>query len=193
MMSTTDLKNSVSDGFSFGTSSAEGQFKVAVLPPMADANKEQKFTSTYRGLTLTLTYMPDEDSISPTDKNLPFPVDEERCKAWLEGEWWYFTVLVNTYDSNGVMLDISGLDCTIARNALPSFKDHSYLIQQLCDELVDGLLIAYAETISHDLGVQDQIYEGVSENADGAMAGFKQWIDAESNGEGLELSEATQG
>lgn len=192
MMSATDHKNSLPAGFSFGTSSAEGQFKLAVLPPMADAKQEQKFTGTYRGLSLTLTYMPDEERFKPTDSNLPFPVNEERCEAWERGEWWYFSVLVHTYDSKGVALDISGAACTVGRSGLPSFKDHSYLFQQLCDELVDGLLMAYAETKSHDLGIQDQIFEEVSENADGAMAGFKQWLDAESNGEGLELDEATQ-
>lgn len=183
-MSATDQKNSVTAGFSFGTSSAQGQFKVATFPRMADARQEQSFTGVYRGLTLTLTYMPDEEGFKPTDSNLPFTFNEERIAEWERGEWWFFNALVTTFDSKGIKLDIFRVACTESCSALPSFMDHSYRLQQVCDALVDTLLMAYAETKSHDLGVQDQIYEDVSENADGAMAGFIQWLDAETAGVG---------
>ena len=191
-MSATDQKNSLPAGFSFGTSSAQGQFKVAVFPRMAEARKEQSFTGVYRGLTLTLTYQPDENGFNPTDDDLPFPVNEERRSAWEKGEWWYFNAMVHTYDSKGIELDISRVACAECCTALPSFMDHSYRLQQMCDEVVDTLLMAYAETRSHDLGVQDQIYEDVSENTDGAMDGFKKWLDAENNVEGLGLDQASQ-
>nr|EIU2702132.1 hypothetical protein [Pseudomonas aeruginosa] len=88
----------------------------------------------HRGLTLEINYLPSPEASLEVSPNAEYPISQEQCNAWHQGEWWFFTLVIKVFDRDRRQADESK---AIWKYRIPSFIDQHALLEQMANELCD--------------------------------------------------------
>lgn len=115
-------------------------FERKISPLLMTSREEYEVVVPYRDLMLQITFMPDQDGLTPTDEELSYPITAEQAAEWEEDKWFFFCVLVKLVDEAGDWIEFENCYCGSNLGALPSFMDHTSAIYEQMDDVVKQYL-----------------------------------------------------
>jgi hypothetical protein len=110
---------------------------VTFLPVTVDG-KETAVVFEYRGRSLEVTFVVDEDGLQ-LDEVRGLRCTKEEKDAFERGGWFFHHLCVAALDADGNQLQVSNMEVEEWDSGLPSFRNHNDLIYKLCDKICNRM------------------------------------------------------